>query len=260
MRAGTVRRIPSSPKRVVQPRSAACKSLDISSPCASAPGDGRAPVRSEDGQLRPPGSRVRGDLPASTLRRHGVARGGDASGARADPRRPSSTRPPTGWGEAGDAAVALGMTFLPGMELSANAQVHPASTCWATSSTPGRPDLAPRPIASARKTGSAARRSEIVGTSAAITSWCGTSSGQATPDARWAARTSPTRSIARGSSATGASVRRHPAPARGYYEPHYAPDPLPPVRLITQRRGSGPSSRTPDVGPRPDDAGAPSER
>ena len=142
----------------------------------------------------------------------------------------------TGWGEAGDAAVALGMTFLPGMEFSAKHEwrsVHVLGYLF----DPDAPDL----VAETDRI-----RSDRVGRAERIVRSIGRDY-----DLHWddvLAQTTPDATVGRPHIADALVARgivrdRTEAfdgilhPREGYYEPHYAPDPLTAVRLITRAGG-----------------------
>lgn len=142
----------------------------------------------------------------------------------------------TGWREAGDAAVALGMTFLPGMELSAKHEwrsVHVLGYLF----DPDDPDL----VAETDRI-----RSDRVGRAERIVRSIGRDY-----DLQWddvLAQTTPDATVGRPHIADALVARgivrdRTEAfdgilhPREGYYEPHYAPDPLTAVRLITRAGG-----------------------
>lgn len=142
----------------------------------------------------------------------------------------------TGWREAGDAAVSLGMTFLPGMEFSAKHEwrsVHVLGYLF----DPDDPDLV----------GETDRiRSDRVGRAERIVRSIGRDY-----DLDWddvLAQTTPDATVGRPHIADALIARgivrdRTEAfdgilhPREGYYEPHYAPDPLTAVRLITSAGG-----------------------
>jgi predicted metal-dependent phosphoesterase TrpH len=142
----------------------------------------------------------------------------------------------TGWGEAGDAAVALGMTFMPGMEFSAKHEwrsVHVLGYLF----DPDDPDL----VAETNRI-----RSDRVGRAERIVRSIGRDY-----DLHWddvLAQTTPDATVGRPHIADALVARgivrdRTEAfdgilhPREGYYEPHYAPDPLTVVRLITRAGG-----------------------
>lgn len=142
----------------------------------------------------------------------------------------------TGWGEAGDAALALGMTFLPGMEFSAKHEwrsVHVLGYLF----DPDDPDL----VAETDRI-----RSDRVGRAERIVRSIGRDY-----DLHWddvLAQTTPDATVGRPHIADALVARgivrdRTEAfdgilhPREGYYEPHYAPDPLTAVRLVTRAGG-----------------------
>lgn len=142
----------------------------------------------------------------------------------------------TGWDEAGDAAAALGMTFIPGMELSAKHEwrsVHvlaylfdPASPALRAETDRIRDD----------RVGRAERIVRSIGRDYDL-HWDDVLE-QTTEDA-----TVGRPHIADALVARGIVRDRTEAfdgilhPREGYYEPHYAPDPLTAVRLITDAGG-----------------------
>lgn len=142
----------------------------------------------------------------------------------------------TGWREAGDAAVALGMTFLSGMEFSAKHEwrsVHVLGYLF----DPDDPDL----VAETDRI-----RSDRIGRAERIVRSIGRDY-----DLHWddvLAQTTPDATVGRPHIADALVARgivrdRTEAfdgilhPREGYYEPHYAPDPLTAVRLITRAGG-----------------------
>lgn len=142
----------------------------------------------------------------------------------------------TGWREAGDAAVSLGMTFLPGMEFSAKHEwrsVHVLGYLF----DPDDPDLvAETDRIRSDRVGRAERIVRSIGRDYDL-DWDDVLS-QTTPDA-----TVGRPHIADALIARGIVRDRTEAfdgilhPREGYYEPHYAPDPLTAVRLITSAGG-----------------------
>ncbi|MGX1585137.1 PHP domain-containing protein [Microbacterium sp. NPDC055502] len=142
----------------------------------------------------------------------------------------------TGWTEAGDAAVALGMTFLPGMELSAKHE-------WRSVHVLGYlfdPDDA------ALRAETNRIRDDRIGRAERIVRNIGRDY-----DLQWddvVAQTTLDATVGRPHIADALVARgivrdRTEAfdgilhPREGYYEPHYAPDPLTAVRLITAAGG-----------------------
>lgn len=142
----------------------------------------------------------------------------------------------SGWQEAGDAAVSLGMTFLPGMELSAKHEwrsVHVLGYLF----DPDDPDL----VAETDRI-----RSDRVGRAERIVRSIGRDYDLGWDDVL--AQTTPDATVGRPHIADALVARgivrdRTEAfegilhPREGYYEPHYAPDPLTAVRLITRAGG-----------------------
>ncbi|MEN0024465.1 MAG: PHP domain-containing protein [Microbacterium sp.] len=142
----------------------------------------------------------------------------------------------TGWDEAGAAAADLGITFLPGMELSAKHEwrsVHVLGYLF----DPAHPGL----------TAETERiRGDRIGRAERIVRSIGRDY-----DLHWedvVAQTTPDATVGRPHIADALVARgivrdRTEAfdgilhPREGYYEPHYAPDPLTAVRLITEAGG-----------------------
>ena len=142
----------------------------------------------------------------------------------------------TGWGEAAEATAALGMTFLPGMELSAKhdwRSVHVLGYLF-------DPDDAALRAETDRIRGDRIGRAERIVRSIGRDY-----------DLHWddvLAQTTPDATVGRPHIADALVARgivrdRTEAfdgilhPREGYYEPHYAPDPLTAVRLITDAGG-----------------------
>ena len=142
----------------------------------------------------------------------------------------------TGWHEAGEAAAALGMTFLPGMELSAKHEwrsVHVLGYLF----DPDDPAL----VAETDRI-----RGDRIGRAERIVRNIGRDY-----DLHWddvVAQTTLDATVGRPHIADALVARgivrdRTEAfdgilhPREGYYEPHYAPDPLTAVRLITDAGG-----------------------
>ena len=142
----------------------------------------------------------------------------------------------TGWREAGDAAVSLGMTFLPGLEFSAKPEwrsVHVLGYLF----DPDAPDLVDE---------TDRIRSDRVGRAGRIVRSIGRDYDLGWDDVL--AQTTPDATVGRPHIADALVARgivrdRTEAfdgilhPREGYYEPHYAPDPLTAVRLITSAGG-----------------------
>lgn len=142
----------------------------------------------------------------------------------------------TGWEEAGDAAVALGMTFVPGMELSAKHEwrsVHVLGYLF----DPEDPNLV-------RETDRI--RDDRIGRAERIVRNIGRDYDLLWDDV--VAQTTLDATVGRPHIADALVARgivrdRTEAfdgilhPREGYYEPHYAPDPLTAVRLITDAGG-----------------------
>lgn len=142
----------------------------------------------------------------------------------------------TGWGAAGDTAVALGMTFIQGMELSAKHEwrsVHVLAYLF----DPGNVAL---------RAETDRIRGDRIGRAERIVRSIGRDY-----DLRWddvVAQTTLDATVGRPHIADALVARgivrdRTEAfdgilhPRTGYYEPHYAPDPVTAVRLITQAGG-----------------------
>ncbi|MFK3679892.1 PHP domain-containing protein [Microbacterium sp. NPDC090218] len=142
----------------------------------------------------------------------------------------------TGWGEAGDTAVALGMTFIPGMELSAKHEwrsVHVLGYLF-------------DPENEALRAETDRIRGDRIGRAERIVRNIGRDY-----DLRWddvVAQTTLDATVGRPHIADALVARgivrdRTEAfdgilhPREGYYEPHYAPDPLTAVRLIAEAGG-----------------------
>lgn len=142
----------------------------------------------------------------------------------------------TGWEEAGDAAVALGMTFLAGMEFSAKHEwrsVHVLGYLF----DPADPDLSAETArVRADRVGRAERIVRNIGRDYDLT-WEDVLT-QTTPDATVGrphiADALVARGIVRDRTEAFEGILH---PREGYYEPHYAPDPLTAVRLITRAGG-----------------------
>lgn len=149
----------------------------------------------------------------------------------------------TGWGEAGDAAVVRGMTFIPGMELSAKHEwrsVHVLGYLF-------------DPMDEALRAETDRIRGDRIGRAERIVRNIGRDY-----DLQWddvVAQTALDATVGRPHIADALVARgivrdRSEAfdgilhPREGYYEPHYAPDPLTAVRLITEA-GEWRSSPTP---------------
>jgi len=142
----------------------------------------------------------------------------------------------TGWSEAGDAAVELGMTFIPGMELSAKHEwrsVHVLGYLF-------------DPEDEALRAETDRIRGDRIGRAERIVRNIGRDY-----DLQWddvVAQTTRDATVGRPHIADALIARgivrdRTEAfdgilhPREGYYEPHYAPDPLTAVRLITDAGG-----------------------
>jgi hypothetical protein len=142
----------------------------------------------------------------------------------------------TGWAEAGDEAVALGMTFLPGMELSAKHEwrsVHVLGYLF-------------DPLDAALVAETDRIRGDRIGRAERIVRNIGRDY-----DLHWddvVAQTTLDATVGRPHIADALIARgivrdRTEAfdgilhPREGYYEPHYAPNPLTAVRLITEAGG-----------------------
>lgn len=142
----------------------------------------------------------------------------------------------TGWTEAGDAAADLGMTFIPGMELSAKHEwrsVHVLGYLFA-------PDDADLMAETARIRGDRVGRAERIVRNIARDydlSWDDvieqTTLG-ATVGRPHIADALIARGIVRDRTEAFDGILN---PREGYYEPHYAPDPVTAVRLIARAGG-----------------------
>ncbi|WP_337005977.1 MULTISPECIES: PHP domain-containing protein [unclassified Microbacterium] len=142
----------------------------------------------------------------------------------------------TGWDEAGDAAVARGMTFLPGMELSAKHEwrsVHvlgylfdPENAALRAETDRIRGDRIGRAERIVRNIGRDydLQWDDVVAQTAA----------DATVGRPHIADALVARGIVRDRTEAFDGILH---PREGYYEPHYAPDPLTAVRLITDAGG-----------------------
>lgn len=142
----------------------------------------------------------------------------------------------TGWTEAGDAAAALGMTFLPGMELSAKHE-------WRSVHVLGYlfdPEDAALGAETARIRGDRIGRAERIVRSIGRDydlSWddvLAQTTLDATVGRPHIADALVARGIVRDRTEAFDGILH---PREGYYEPHYAPDPLTAVRLITEAGG-----------------------
>ncbi|MDT0156713.1 PHP domain-containing protein [Microbacterium sp. ARD32] len=142
----------------------------------------------------------------------------------------------TGWAEAGEAAAALGMTFLPGIELSSRHEwrsVHVLGYLF----DPDEPQLvAETERIRLDRVGRAERIVRSIARDYDL-SWADVLA-QTTPDATVGRPHIADALVARGivadRTAAFAGILH---PRSGYYEPHYAPDPLTAVRLITRAGG-----------------------
>ncbi|MFC4140357.1 MULTISPECIES: PHP domain-containing protein [unclassified Microbacterium] len=142
----------------------------------------------------------------------------------------------TGWDEAGDEAVALGMTFIPGMEMSAKHEWRSVHVLGYLFDPTDAALLAETNRIRDDRIGRAERIVRNISRDYDLT-WDDVI-GQTTGDA-----TIGRPHIADALIARGIVVDRGEAfdgilhPRTGYYEPHYAPDPLTAVRLITDAGG-----------------------
>lgn len=142
----------------------------------------------------------------------------------------------TGWDEAADAAASLGMTFLPGMELSAKYEwrsVHVLGYLF----DPDNEDLrAETDRIRDDRIGRAERIVRNIGRDYDLV-WddvVAQTAGDATVGRPHIADALVARGIVRDRSAAFDGILH---PREGYYEPHYAPDPLAAVSLITRAGG-----------------------
>ncbi len=142
----------------------------------------------------------------------------------------------TGWAEAGDAAAALGMTFLPGMELSAKHEwrsVHVLGYLFDPTS-PGL--VAETERIRDDRIGRAERIVRSIGRDYDL-HWedvLAQTAGDATIGRPHIADALVARGIVRDRGEAFDGILH---PREGYYEPHYAPGPLTAVRLITEAGG-----------------------
>jgi len=142
----------------------------------------------------------------------------------------------TGWDEAADAAAELGMTFIPGMELSAKHEwrsVHVLGYLF----DPDSPELvAETDRIRDDRIGRAERIVRSIGRDYDL-HWddvLAQTAGDATVGRPHIADALVARGIVRDRTEAFDGILH---PREGYYEPHYAPDPLTAVRLITQAGG-----------------------
>ncbi|MGC5222773.1 PHP domain-containing protein [Micromonospora sp. DT81.3] len=142
----------------------------------------------------------------------------------------------SGWAEAADAATSLGMTFLPGMELSAKQEwrsVHMLAFLF-------DPDDAALRAEMDRIRGDRMGRAERIVNKIARDydlTWDDVveqTHGDATVGRPHIADALVARGLARDRAAAFAGILN---PRQGYYVPHYAPDPLTAVRLIVGAGG-----------------------
>jgi len=142
----------------------------------------------------------------------------------------------TGWDEAGDAATALGMTFLPGMELSAKHEwrsVHVLGYLFDPDDVALRAETE---RIRGDRIGRAERIVRNIGRDYDL-HWddvVAQTTADATVGRPHIADALVARGIARDRSEAFDGILH---PREGYYEPHYAPDPLTAVRLITDAGG-----------------------
>lgn len=143
----------------------------------------------------------------------------------------------TGWDEAGDAAVALGMSFVPGMELSAKhdwRSVHVLGYLFDPSDAALRAETE-------RIRGDRIGRAERIVRNIARDydlTWddvLAQTELDATVGRPHIADALIARGIVRNRAEAFDGILH---PREGYYEPHYAPDPLTAVRLITDAGGA----------------------
>lgn len=142
----------------------------------------------------------------------------------------------TGWHEAGEAAASLGMTFLPGMELSAKHEWRSVHVLGYLFDPVDAALVAETDRIRGDRIGRAERMVRNIGRDYDFT-WDDVVA-QTTTDA-----TVGRPHIADALVARGIVTDRSAAfdgilhPRAGYYEPHYAPDPITAVRLITRAGG-----------------------
>ncbi|MGP6171559.1 PHP domain-containing protein [Microbacterium sp. A196] len=142
----------------------------------------------------------------------------------------------TGWGEAAEAAASLGMTFIPGMELSAKQQwrsVHvlaylfdPADPALRAETDRIRDDRLGR---AERIVGNISRDYDLTWNDVLERT-----TADATVGRPHIADALIARGIVRDRTEAFEGILH---PREGYYEPHYAPDPITAVRLITDAGG-----------------------
>lgn len=142
----------------------------------------------------------------------------------------------TGWDEAGDAAVRLGMTFLPGIEFSSRHDWRSVHVLGYLFDPSDAALVAETDRIRADRVGRAERIARNIARDHDFT-WDDVLA-QTTPDATVGRPHIADALVARG--IVGDRTEAFEGilhPRAGYYEPHYAPDPLTVVRLITRAGG-----------------------
>ncbi|WP_029262044.1 MULTISPECIES: PHP domain-containing protein [unclassified Microbacterium] len=142
----------------------------------------------------------------------------------------------TGWAEAGDAAVALGMTFIPGMELSAKHEWRSVHVLGYLFDPENEALRAETDRIRGDRIGRAERIVRNIGRDYDL-DWedvVAQTNLDATVGRPHIADALIARGIVRDRTEAFDGILH---PREGYYEPHYAPDPLTAVRLITQAGG-----------------------
>lgn len=142
----------------------------------------------------------------------------------------------TGWDEAGDTAVALGMTFLPGMELSAKHEWRSVHVLGYLFDPEDEALRAETDRIRGDRIGRAERIVRNIGRDYDL-EWedvVAQTAHEATVGRPHIADALVARGIVRDRTEAFDGILH---PREGYYEPHYAPDPLTAVRLITEAGG-----------------------
>ncbi|KJQ53616.1 PHP domain-containing protein [Microbacterium sp. SA39] len=142
----------------------------------------------------------------------------------------------TGWAEAGEAAVALGMTFLPGMELSAKHEWRSVHVLGYLFDPTDAALVAETDRIRGDRIGRAERIVRSIGRDYDL-HWddvVAQTTLDATVGRPHIADALVARGIVRDRTEAFDGILH---PREGYYEPHYAPNPLTAVRLITEAGG-----------------------
>ncbi|MBO9626661.1 MAG: PHP domain-containing protein [Microbacterium sp.] len=142
----------------------------------------------------------------------------------------------TGWGEAGEAATDLGMTFIPGMELSAKHEWRSVHVLGYLFDPDDAALVAETDRIRGDRIGRAERIVRNIGRDYDLL-WedvVAQTAGDATVGRPHIADALVARGIVRDRTEAFDGILH---PREGYYEPHYAPDPLTAVRLITDAGG-----------------------